>query len=1204
MTAIPVVRSGNQQYILKEEDEESLRQLIESTRETLDQWYVQKTAAQALEELQNKGAKKKSQKIEGYQKLKLEDKTDDEVIVVLKHRDLLMKSRAVAILEERLRKEKSEEETRELVTKLRRAARLVVAALDAEDAETIVKVLYIFATIMSEQFSEIVRQVGGITTISKVLGTYGPKIVNDDKIFSTYLVYVIFRLSKNEANKEAFRSSSGLLPLVPFMFSKFDNVREISTEALLNLTDSDKNRSLVAERSNAIQICFENLKEENFPTENHKTSIIYLLRNLGACAAGQKQMNQDNWKQLIDFLNPAEAYSTDEEKLSYFQKGLLLVFMEMAASERNKRLIGQMGGIPELIKYFAPLNPQTELNWNYEVLEILLSIFDHLVKLDENRAEFLKNHGLSFLAAITQQQEDANNFPEQCVVNAAQVITTICVSAYQNEDHYVRLGVSILLELLDKNPNSDHYQLMVVQLFKSLSQYGNTRDVIMDNGGVQTLIKIVKECLIKEILGNATRTLARLSTDASVAEEMVSNELVPILIGLLQIEDDELQSSIAECLCNISEIEEGAVQIAKNGGITPLVHLLRSTDENVVEAALIAFAKILFNRDYGLDYRRYFSELNGEKLLIEMMESWNNEKVLIPNLTILSALSQIEDGRENVHKAGLQLKLEELERKGKFKESQGQVPNLLRVIKVNIKKYAAENRQKIKQQELDRQEKAREEEYDKLDKQREELLKKAEEYERKKKIKSYWIKIQYEGVAKVISVSDNYTFSQLTHHIGDLFGLNEWKAMSYKEGKDLVAVEEQSDLDYVIDQCADGKKVVIIIHAVNPAKTDNSEKSQKLSELFKELSLNQMRTLLKEAVSSGSAQTVTYLKSYINSNRGIPRNIQDVDENDDDENKKNSESKSSSANTTTTSSTESTSAPKKITAPPPPPPPIMKENPTLGRKNLSKSTTITNDNIQGGNAVGNLSFIDELKGGKELRKTEKPTTTSSSSSKENDLFSQIISGTKLRRVEMSDTTVVDDHHLKKSVVNANKSDDTNTSITNDGSIKLINQGVSEGRKYWINQPERYIDTLEKVVSMDYKMLELLFNLIQSDMTVYFNELHATLNDPNAVPKKDFAQALLSIGFNLRYREYVLVGNENDTPIIEYIIVLPPYDLPVAIITKTIYSLIGGLHGSDGGEDDDEFEVENIVEELSITETLTFEPITYEVEEEILELPLM
>jgi len=143
-------------------------------------------------------------------------------------------------------------------------------------------------------------------------------------------------------------------------------------------------------------------------------------------------------------------------------------------------------------------------------------------------------------------------------------------------------------------------------------------------------------------------------------------------------------------------------------------------------------------------------------------------------------------------------------------------------------------------------------------------------------------------------------------------------------------------------------------------------------------------------------------------------------------------------------------------------------------------------------------------------------------------------------------------------------------------LKLLDQGTSEGRKYWISNPDRYIEELKKAFQLDHQAIKIIWDLMESTDTVLFKDKYSTLRNRD-LTQKEFADVLHAIGFTIKSQRF-LVGTETE-PTTEYTHILQPHDLPYAVMTKTILSSIHGVPEEYAKEP--ELEV--------VTETLTFKP---------------
>jgi len=146
-------------------------------------------------------------------------------------------------------------------------------------------------------------------------------------------------------------------------------------------------------------------------------------------------------------------------------------------------------------------------------------------------------------------------------------------------------------------------------------------------------------------------------------------------------------------------------------------------------------------------------------------------------------------------------------------------------------------------------------------------------------------------------------------------------------------------------------------------------------------------------------------------------------------------------------------------------------------------------------------------------------------------------------------------------------------VTFPGQIKLLNQSLSEGRKYWIRQPERYVEELHNAILLDYEMLRIIHDLTQHDETTSFKDKFDIIRNKE-IPQANFAKALLNIGFNVRTRT-IVKDDDDENPVTEFTHIFQTSDLPIPIILKTLLATVKGLP--------DEYVYEVVKDELSFVQ---------------------
>lgn len=327
---------------------------------------------------------------------------------------------------------------------------------------------------------------------------------------------------------------------------------------------------------------------------------------------------------------------------------------------------------------------------------------------------------------------------------------------------------------------------------------------------------------------------------------MVQAKTVPHLVGLLQLNQPELQTNVARVLALVAEASEaGLVEIVKNGGVVPLVALLHEKSVEVKEQALLTFGKLLFAPGKaGPENISYFFQAEGEKPLMDAILA-EQEEIQVPALSIVQGLTSTAENREFLRDAQLEAKLVELERHPNVKKAGSQVANLLRLIQVNLKKDAVNAR-------LNRNAAAIQ----------------AKEVIAGARRPALWLKVMYEHNCKIIPVRDGLTYTELQDIVRQEFGIKEWERMSLSLGSDEIDISDQRSLDFIMDLLGKekGDPVIVVAPADSAIKGGGSAGANKLDVLLQKLTHRQLRSLLKEAIDQG-ADLAKPIKEYITINK-------------------------------------------------------------------------------------------------------------------------------------------------------------------------------------------------------------------------------------------------------------------------------------------------------------------------------------------------
>jgi len=95
----------------------------------------------------------------------------------------------------------------------------------------------------------------------------------------------------------------------------------------------------------------------------------------------------------------------------------------------------------------------TTARWNFDILLRVLKILDRCISHPTNRNIFLESKGIALIAQIIQ---NSTNYPEDILMEAASILTTVSTKATMNQTAYGKLGLQLILLLLKQFPVTEN----------------------------------------------------------------------------------------------------------------------------------------------------------------------------------------------------------------------------------------------------------------------------------------------------------------------------------------------------------------------------------------------------------------------------------------------------------------------------------------------------------------------------------------------------------------------------------------------------------------------------------------------------------------------------------------------------------------------------------------------------------------------------
>ena len=123
--------------------------------------------------------------------------------------------------------------------------------------------------------------------------------------------------------------------------------------------------------------------------------------------------------------------------------------------------------------------------------------------------------------------------------------------------------------------------------------------------------------------------------------------------------------------------------------------------------------------------------------------------------------------------------------------------------------------------------------------------------------------------------------------------------------------------------------------------------------------------------------------------------------------------------------------------------------------------------------------------------------------------------------------------------------------SNPEGTRLIEQGTTDGRQFWVKDPSRYVEEIEKSFGVDYNFMKMLLYIVESTVaTIKFDKLVSMSHKKEQpVDAKILAEQLRNLGFTVKHNIVLLPNSE--TPVTQYTQVIVPGELPTQQICKTI-----------------------------------------------------
>lgn len=186
-----------------------------------------------------------------------------------------------------------------------------------------------------------------------------------------------------------------------------------------------------------------------------------------------------------------------------------------------------------------------------------------------------------------------------------------------------------------------------------------------------------------------------------------------------------------------------------------------------------------------------------------------------------------------------------------------------------------------------------------------------------------------------------------------------------------------------------------------------------------------------------------------------------------------------------------------------------------------------------------------------------PSTSSSSRANPTSVFDQLTSLSKTGAIKLK--KVDTEKEIQEKAKDRARSNSPMASIfqgiketsSNPEGTKLLEQGTTNGRQFWVKDPSKYVETIQASFKLDYNFMKILLHIVSSTVsTISFDSLLAMAHKKDKpIDPQQLADTLRNLGFTTKHN--IILLPDSETPKTQFTQVIVPGDLPTQVVANTI-----------------------------------------------------
>ena len=296
---------------------------------------------------------------------------------------------------------------------------------------------------------------------------------------------------------------------------------------------------------------------------------------------------------------------------------------EICVVKQYAEAAAQQGAIPALVKVTQSIHDP----------EVLVEVILALCKIGASRSEYQTMIGKTqdAISCLSGHFENCTHKP--LLMALTEAVSTIAHLHLDNQNSFVQVGVSPHIITLTRVKNKD-VQLNAVDALCNLAENNpHTQKVILEEGGVNPLMNLLKKSRQPNLQEKTARGLWALAGDDADERRNMANLIgVQLLIDFLTSSSEYLHFIGSD---GLGVLAQGPLNkqttIANANGVHPLVRLLKSENERIVLSVIRTLRYLCVGVAYvpNTQNQTTLAQSRGIKFLVAMMVHSSNELVQV-----------------------------------------------------------------------------------------------------------------------------------------------------------------------------------------------------------------------------------------------------------------------------------------------------------------------------------------------------------------------------------------------------------------------------------------------------------------------------------------------------------------------------------------------------------------------------------------------